>query len=172
MSTALAMFPFAIGSHQVYRVRIRLYEPVSGECLKAHAAQCRKRAGRRSLIIATEALALSDNEKPFRTCRTALQLPRGARLGRNAPPPRFMLLKARLWDECEFSRRMSCASMVGDQRPADTVDLKVMARAHAAAALKPRQLSASGQAEYLPGCHRYHKYCSSCVNEPADRQRR
>ena len=72
MSTALAMFPFAIGSQQVYRVRIRLYEPVSGECLKAHAAQCRKRAGRRSLIIATEALALSDNEKPFRTCRSIL----------------------------------------------------------------------------------------------------
>jgi hypothetical protein len=37
MSTALGMFPFTIGSQQVHRPRIRSYEPLSGEYLKACA---------------------------------------------------------------------------------------------------------------------------------------
>jgi hypothetical protein len=125
---------------------VKLYEPVSSECLKVAPRCAGKRAGRRSLIIATEALASSDNER--------------------GP-------EARVRNKYEFSRRMSRASMEEDQRQADRIDLKVMARTHASAALKPRQLSPSGQAEHLPGHrHRYHKYCSSCVNDPAGSQRR
>jgi len=123
------------------------------------------------LIIATEALGLSDNEKPF-----LQEQPHRLPTAQVSEPPVNCPLgasEARVRNECEFSQRMSRASMQEDQRQADPIDLKVMARAHASAALKPRQLSASGQAEYLlGGRHRHHKNCSSCVNEPADRQRR
>jgi hypothetical protein len=93
---------------------VKLYEPVSSECLKVAPRCAGKRAGRRSLIIATEALASSDNER--------------------GP-------EARVRNKYEFSRRISRASMEEDQRQADRIDLKVMARTHASAALKPRQLS-------------------------------
>jgi hypothetical protein len=120
-----------------------------------------KRAGRRSVIVAIEAVALSNLQE------------HSSRIASARATPASALLKPESEMNATSPDERRALSIEEDQRQADPIDLKVVAQAYASVALKPRQLSASGPAEYLPGGRdRYHKYCSSCVNEPADRRRR